>query len=109
MNGNGRVEQLLKDDAFLKEVECAETTEDVCACFASHGVSITEEQLNELVSIIAVHDGENELNEEMLDSVAGGGGVSVKKLVNAMVKAAKWGWNLGSKYYDWEQKFLNSL
>ena len=62
------IEDLLKDDGFVKELEAAEKDADVLALFNGKGIAITESELNALRS----EYGEKELSEDNLEEVAGG-------------------------------------
>jgi len=63
---------LLADPAFDAEIKNASTYEDFRKIFAIRGVEITEEELNELADSLPSQT-EQELDDEDLDKVAGGG------------------------------------
>ena len=78
---NQKVIDLIKNDATIEnEMTSAKTVEELQAVFARRGVTVTEDELDELVvSTIEVPEGE--LSEDDLSNVAGG--ISLKQLALA--------------------------
>ena len=63
-----KIEELLKDEAFLEALEKAVSDEDVLALFNGKGVTLTAEDLEK----IRAEFGGGELSEDKLEDVAGG-------------------------------------
>ncbi len=63
-----RIEELLKDEEFVKELEAAEKDADVLELFNKKGIALTEADLKAVRS----EYGSGELSEDNLEEVAGG-------------------------------------
>ena len=97
-----KFEQLSQDKEFLESMAKADTREDIRRVFFSYGMELTHEEVDAFIDL-ALQDNQ-ELNENMLDEVAGG--VSAAALLKAMADAAwnvgKYCWSLGKKFANWE-------
>lgn len=99
-----KVEQLLNSDEFAATVQNCGSLEDIRQAFAKEGVQLNDDQFSMLMGVLkeaAMSPPEGELSEAELNDVAGG--VSVKDTLKWMIKGFKWGWNLGNRFYEWEQ------
>lgn len=69
-----KLEELMKDEAFLDAMFSKESSEEVQKLFAEKGVELTMEEVEGLAAAIlqAAPEGNGELSEDALDSVAGG-------------------------------------
>lgn len=69
-----KLEELMKDAAFVNAMFSKENSEEVQKLFAEKGVALTMEEVESLASaILQAAPAENgELSEDALDSVAGG-------------------------------------
>lgn len=69
-----KLEELMKDEAFVKAMFSKESSEEVQKLFAENGVELTMEEIEGLAAAIlqAAPEGNGELSEDALDSVAGG-------------------------------------
>ena len=69
-----KLEELMKDEAFLDAIFSKESSEEVQKLFAEKGVELTMEEVDGLAAAIlqAAPEGNGELSEDALDSVAGG-------------------------------------
>lgn len=69
-----KLEELMKDEAFVNAMFSKESSEEVQKLFAEKGVELTMEEVEDLAAAIleAAPKGEGELTEGALDSVAGG-------------------------------------
>ena len=68
-----KIEELLKNEVFVKELLKQETKEDVVTLFKNSGVDITDKEVDELSqSINILLSKEGELNEEALNGISGG-------------------------------------
>ena len=78
---------LLRDEAFVKELIEQETVEDAQKLFASKGVDITVEQINEIRNgvIARVGDDSEELSDDQLENVAGGFADAITAVVDAVI------------------------
>jgi len=63
-----KIEDLLRDDDFVRDLEAAEEDSDVIALFNRNGIAVTEEEVK---AIRSEYSGA-ELSEENLEEVAGG-------------------------------------
>lgn len=83
---NEKLKELLKDEAFVKELVEQETVEDAQKLLASKGVDISVDQLNEIRKGVAarVEEGE-ELSDEQLENVAGGFADAITAVVDAVI------------------------
>lgn len=72
-----KLEELMKDKAFVDAIFSKETSEEVQKLFAEKGVELTMEEVEGLAAAIlqAAPEGNGELSENALDSVAGGIGI----------------------------------
>ena len=61
------LEMLLENEEFRKQVEEAADVETIIALFASNGVTVTEEELQAIVTEVT-----GEMDVDSLDNVAGG-------------------------------------
>ena len=64
-----KVLELLKDEAFVAELDKLEKEEDVIALFEARGATVTMDQLRELIAQLP-DDGE--MSDDDLEKVAGG-------------------------------------
>lgn len=99
-----KIEQLLNSDEFAATVRSCGSLEDIRQAFAQEGVQLNNDQFSALMEVLkeaALSPPEGELSESELNDVAGG--VSVKDALKWMVRGFKWGWNLGNRFYEWEQ------
>jgi predicted ribosomally synthesized peptide with nif11-like leader len=64
-----KLNELLNDQAFRDEMNNAATLEDAAKIMQQHGIQITPEELQEIMTKM---ESESELNESELDDVAGG-------------------------------------
>ena len=64
-----KLKELLNDQAFQDEMNNAATLEDAAKIMQQHGIQITPEELQEIMTKM---ESESELNESELDDVAGG-------------------------------------
>lgn len=62
------INELMMDKEFCQRAESAKTTDEIVSLFAEKGLTVAAEQATEANS----NKGNGELNEEMLDAVAGG-------------------------------------
>lgn len=69
-----KLEELMKDEAFVNAMFSKENSEEVQKLFAEKGVALTMEEVESLASAIlqAAPVENGELSEDALDSVAGG-------------------------------------
>lgn len=83
---NEKLKELLKDEAFVKELVEQETVEDAQKLLASKGVDISVDQLNEIHKGVAarLEEGE-ELSDEQLENVAGGFADAITAVVDAVI------------------------
>ncbi len=58
------MEELIKNEEFMKKLESAESPEEAVALFKDNGVEVTVEELERIAKM-----GSGELDEEMLDDV----------------------------------------
>ena len=95
-----KLEKLLQDEEFVKELLQQETAEDAQKFFAVHGVEISIDELNAIrKGIMARLDNSEELSDDQLENVAGGGtadvitfaiDTGVKAIIFAGDKVHKW-------------------
>ena len=64
-----KLKELLNDQAFQDEMNNAATLEDAAKVMQQHGIQVTPEELQEIMTKM---DSEAELSEDELDDVAGG-------------------------------------
>lgn len=64
-----KLKELLNDQAFQDEMSNAATLEDAAKIMQQHGIQVTPEELQEIMTKM---ESESELNESELDDVAGG-------------------------------------
>lgn len=69
-----KLEELMKDEAFLDAIFSKESSEEVQKLFAEKGVELTMEEIDGLAAAIlqASQEQNGELSVDTLDSVAGG-------------------------------------
>ena len=69
-----KLEELMKGEAFLDAIFSKESSEEVQKLFAEKGVALTLEEVEGLAAAVlqAAPEGNGELSEDALDSVAGG-------------------------------------
>ena len=67
-----KVNELLLKEDFCKELKKAESNVDVQALFASNGVELSENDVENMVNESVAINGDVELDENALDNVAGG-------------------------------------
>ena len=66
-----KLEPILKDEAFLKLLQDAETEDAVKALFADKGIDLSDEEVASFLDAILLPE-EGELSDEALEEVAGG-------------------------------------
>jgi hypothetical protein len=71
MDISKKIEELMKDQEFVKSLVSMETVEDIAEAFHQKGVNITPEEL-EQARQIALSSEDGELSEESLSAVSGG-------------------------------------
>lgn len=93
-----KLEELMKDEAFLNAMFSKESSEEVQKLFAEKGVELTIEEVEGLAAAIlqAAPEGNGELSEDALDSVAGGG--IVERVLSDQLYWIKLGLYLAQKY-----------
>ena len=64
-----KLKELLNDQAFQDEMNNAATLEDAAKIMQQHGIQVTPEELQEIMTKM---ESEAELSEDELDDVAGG-------------------------------------
>lgn len=90
-----RIKELLADESFGEEIKDIETIEDMQAVFARHGVEMTLEEVKSVMVQAAVASGA-ELDEELLEDVAGGGILAGALMIGgAVVVSYAAGWVCG--------------
>lgn len=70
---------LFQDASFKEEAKSFKTVEDMQRALANHGIEMSVDEVTELCVAIGkkvVQDSGDELNEDALDSVAGGFGIA---------------------------------
>lgn len=77
-------EHLMNNEDFMKKLETAENVEAMQEVFAAYGAEVSAEDLNRALALVNVGENE-ELSEDMLEGVSGGGFVDwlidvIKKL-----------------------------
>ena len=99
MNSQERINELMKDEAFVAAFEKVTSPQDVVDLFHDNGVEVPMNIAQELFQP-EIPDGE--LTEENLDQVAGGGLVS--KLYEGIMYAAGY---IGGRIAGWDNKRSN--
>ena len=92
-----KLSELDEDAKILEDLEKAESVEDFIETFKKYGIETTEEELSEFFKT-TVSNEENELTEEDLENVAGGGWVRDK-----VEKVRTWAGNKGAAI--WRELF----
>lgn len=67
-----KVEEAVKDKAFVEQLLAAETVEDAQTLFASKGVEFTLDEVKQIGAGLKAACSDEELDAEDLDAVAGG-------------------------------------
>lgn len=68
-----KLKSLMADEAFVNKLLEMETPEEVCAAFEKEGLTVTEEEINQVKEKLANADENGELlGEDDLEEVAGG-------------------------------------
>ena len=106
MADNARIEKLkeiFSDADFTAKVLELETPEEVQAAVKEKGVEISLEEINSIKDYIIQNSGNEELDDEQLEQVAGGsitvGAVVGAVIVGAAIVSATA--QLGSKVHEW--------
>ena len=80
-----KIKALYNDKNFTDELSAAKSFEEAAALFASHGVVVSAQDLEDIAKE-AMTVGEGDLSEEMLEQVSGGGiGIAIACLVGGYV------------------------
>ncbi|MBQ9480084.1 MAG: hypothetical protein IJU71_11100, partial [Selenomonadaceae bacterium] len=82
-----KITALMQDEAFVKELVGQEDVEDVRKLFASKGVELTVEQIDEIRKGVAarVGDGDEELSDDQLENVSGGFADAITGVIDAII------------------------
>lgn len=96
------VNNLFEDATFKEKFLQAESKDDLQKLFGEYGVELSREEVDEFVAELEAFNAGDELSEETLEDVSGGG-ITMKKLAGWCVAAFKKGWEYGKKFFDWEQ------
>lgn len=93
-------EQMLKriideDADVLAEIEAAKSEEAFCEVFAKRGLEFSQEEANILLNQVVTASSDDELNEDVLETVAGGGFAALAWGIGARVGIA------GRMVYDY--------
>ncbi|MBQ7704553.1 MAG: hypothetical protein IJT73_03870 [Selenomonadaceae bacterium] len=75
---NEKLNELLKDEAVVKELLQQETAEDAQKFLASKGVEISIEDLEKIQKALAAQDEGEEMDDSQLENVAGGASLNVQ-------------------------------
>lgn len=67
-----KIKALYNDKDFTEKLSLAKSFDEAAALFASHGVVISAQELADIAKEALAKDGDD-LSEEMLDQVSGGG------------------------------------
>lgn len=92
-----KILEIMSDDAFIMNVEKAETEEELNALLKEK--NITVEDLKDIKLPVV-----EELNEEALDEVSGGGiTINLDKYVSGACKTVKYSIMIGRALYDYKK------
>ena len=69
---NEKLEALMNDEAFVKDLLAQETAEDAQQFLAAHDIDMTVEELNKLQKKFAAQSEDGEMDDDQLEMVAGG-------------------------------------
>ena len=69
---NEKLEALMNDEAFVKDLLAQETAEDAQQFLAAHDIDMTIEELNKLQKTFAAQSADGEMDDDQLEMVAGG-------------------------------------
>ncbi|MBQ9480082.1 MAG: hypothetical protein IJU71_11090 [Selenomonadaceae bacterium] len=69
---NEKLEALMNDEAFVKDLLAQETAEDAQQFLAAHDIDMTIEELNKLQKKFAAQSADGEMDDDQLEMVAGG-------------------------------------
>lgn len=69
---NEKLEALMNDEAFVKDLLSQETAEDAQQFLSAHDIDMTIEELNKLQKKFAAQFEDGEMDDEQLEMVAGG-------------------------------------
>ena len=69
---NEKLEALMNDEAFVKDLLDQETAEDAQQFLAAHDINMTIEELNALQQKFSAQSEDGEMNDDQLEMVAGG-------------------------------------
>ena len=69
---NEKLEALMNDEAFVKDLLAQETAEDAQQFLAAHDIDMTIEELNKLQKKFAAQSEDGEMDDDQLEMVAGG-------------------------------------
>ena len=101
---NQKLEKLLGDESFIRELDTAQTREQIQEIYRKHGVELSREEVDAFLAV-ATSDGA-ELDETALETVAGGAYWTAARVFSAAWNVFTWGakgaWNLGKKFANWE-------
>ncbi len=75
-NCREKINQVIRNEEFVKQLESMESVDEVKKLFASNNVELTDDELNEFFGSPLEESKGDELNETDLDNVAGGIGLT---------------------------------
>ena len=100
---NEKLHKLYNDESFLKRMSTAESKEDVKSIFSEYGLTLSDEELNALISL-AANEAE-EVTIDKLEHVAGGSAIGAWEIFSTSYSVikdiAKSCWNFGKKCASW--------
>ena len=69
---NEKLNALMQDEAFVKDLLDQETAEDAQQFLAAHDIDMTLEELNALQQKFSAQSADDEMDDDQLEMVAGG-------------------------------------
>jgi len=87
---NRTISELLEQEEFCKALERCTNAEEALALFSQNGVETTAQELRELVSPPQGADGDGELDEDALETVAGGAGLVPRLIFHWLADLFGW-------------------
>ena len=97
---NEKLDELLKDEAFIEKLLNQENDTDVQALLAENGIELTLSDISAIKSGIEARlSGNEELSEDDLENVAGG--VDVDKIITGVVDGIC---KLGDAVHKWTRR-----
>lgn len=94
-----KLESLATNESFIEAMKEAENKDDIHRVFATHGLELNEEEMNEILKMISRMLNGEELSDIELESVSGGVSAAtvfgwawkgVKATYKYCIKAGKW-------------------